>query len=115
MQRVNKAVCAKLKELLPGVNVFPALAEEDAKYPFVVYNMDGFSVSQDKDSGDREARYTIDIWDNDFDRCDEMADTIDAGFKGEIAEGVEVEIVGGASGFAGGYFTKLNFDIEIDE
>ena len=115
MQRVNKVVYQKLKAILPaGTKIYPAIAENDAEYPFVIYNMNSFSTDYDKDSDDRHCSYTIEIRSDNFDECDGLADSIDLGLRGCIGAGVYSLIESGSSGYDNSYYQQLNFDIDID-
>ena len=118
MRRVNQAVYKKLEALLPKrVKVYPGIAEETAKLPFVIYNMDSFITSYDKDSDTRRTSYTIEVWSDKFDECDELSDIIDEGLRGNIGIGIYSLISNGSMGYndKAGFFSRLNFDIDIDE
>lgn len=79
---LNGLIADKLTDILPKrVFVYPGIATENAKYPFVVYNDDSCEIYRNK-LGIYEYlfNYTITIASESFDESDELADSIRDGF-----------------------------------
>lgn len=112
MRVVNEAVYKKLTELVPDVPCYPAIAEDDAIFPYVVYNADSFTVETSKDGIEAyNFTYTVSVWSDKFDKCEEIADTIMDGLAWMIAPGVFALVNGGRSSYEGAYNQELTFDV----
>lgn len=116
MKKLNAAICKKLNELLPCVPVYPVIADEDASLPYVVYTDSSFTVERTKDGPYGQIHdVSVQIWTEQFDQGDDMADTVQDGLVYVIAPGIESLLMSGNSGYQGdAFYQTLNFEIEVD-
>lgn len=114
MQRVNEALFDRLRRLLPeGVSVYPCVAEEDAAYPYCVYNAGSFTSGRTKQGVWRYVfSYKVDIWGRSFNEVDTLAGLLMEQLDGEIAERMEITLAGGTADYAdGGYVQSLDYEL----
>lgn len=114
MERVNQAVYKRLRELLPErVAIYPGVADEDAKFPYCVYNADSFSTETSKDGIEGyQFSYSVQLWAITFDECDNLATVAGEGMNGRIGAGIDAVLSGGSSGYEGAFLQVLNFNVE---
>lgn len=119
MQFVNKEIYARLSNILNDIKVpsYPAIADEDAKLPYVVYNNNSYTVNRTKDGIESyDMQYNISVYADKFDTADQIADLIRKGLDGIRSKTIyRLWLNSGSSSFTDGVFVQdLNFDIECD-
>lgn len=116
MRKLNTAINKKINEILPDVPVYPAIADADAAMPYVVYTDESFTVDRTKDGPlERLHSVSVELYVDDFDKGDEMADKLADNMNCILAPGVYSLLMGGSSDYTGeGYVFKLDFDVEVD-
>lgn len=124
MERVNSALYRFLSGCLPvKVKVYPGIADEDAKFPYVVYNQESFETKRTKDGVYRiEFRYVVDVWSDSFNESDSCATSV---VFQSFAAGVvcledpsgclRIVLKDGSSDYSeGGFVQRLSFDVAYE-
>ena len=118
MQRVNKELFKRLEEILPNkTGIYPVIADQVVRFPYVVYNCSSFVARRTKDGvDDYRMDYGISVISDKFDEADAIADSIMAGLDGYRSKNIQSCIlVSGSSGVDGnGFLQNLDFQIESD-
>ncbi len=124
MERVNSELYRLLKRWLPsGVKVYPGIAEEDAKFPYVVYNQESFETKRTKDGiYGISFQYVVDVWCETFNEADKYATQIVLGSSRlgrilleEPSGRLRLVLSEGSADFSdGGFLQRLSFSIQYE-
>lgn len=124
MQRINEAFYSILRQWIPeGTEIYPTIAAENAKYPYCVTNMNGFTVRSTKMGVVGYVfSYEINIWGCAFNQVDRIATKVMS--EAEAFEEVRfddppgrmtVMITDGESDYTqGGFVQALKFSVKYD-
>jgi hypothetical protein len=82
MKILNEEIYKKLTSLVDkNTVVYPGLARTEARHPFIVYNDDSFDTNATKFGPFSDTvRVSVTICSESFDKTDEIADVVRAGF-----------------------------------
>lgn len=112
MRTVNEIIYKRMSELLPDVAIYPVVADDDARYPYVVYNADSFTVDSSKDGIEAfNFVYSVSVWSDKFEKCEEIADKLATGLCYTLDKGCFSMVSGGSSRWEGAYNQDLTFDV----
>lgn len=119
MQRVNKDIFKVLEAALPNkTGIYPTIADQNVRYPYVVYNCDGYTVDHSKDGiiGYR-MEYRISVCSDKFDEADALADSLVNVLDGYRSSNIQQSYLsGGSSSFSDQAFChSMDFIIVVDE
>lgn len=124
MERVNSELYRLLKQWLPsGVKVYPGIAEEDAKFPYVVYNQESFETKRTKDGiYGISFQYVVDVWCETFNESDKYATQIVLGSSRlgrilleEPSGCLRLVLAEGSADYSdGGFLQRLSFSIQYE-
>lgn len=119
MQRVNKDIFKVLEATLPNkTGIYPTIADQDVRYPYVVYNCDSYTVKRTKDGiVDYRMEYRISVCSDKFDEVDVLADSIIKVMDGYCSLNIQQSFLsGGSSSFSDRTFCQeMDFTIVVDE
>lgn len=124
MQRINEAFYSYLTKQIPAeVEVFPAVADESAQYPFCVFRMERFEAMQTKPyCSSWRFIYTVSLWGSSFNQVDRLATQLmaaadrrdDVRFD-KPAGRMRIALAGGECEMDGeGFAQHLTYDIKYD-
>lgn len=122
MERVNSVLYRLLKGCLSSdVKVYPGIAEEDAKFPYIVYNQDSFQAKSTKDGIYKLTfQYGVDVWSDTFNESDKYATEIAFGCSRlcpivleDPAGCLRIVLAEGSADYSeGGFVQRLLFDVQ---
>lgn len=124
MQRISESFYSLLRKWIPqGTEIYPTVAAENAKFPYCVINMNGFTVRSTKNGVIGYVfSYEINIWGNTFNQVDRIATKVmsevesfkDVRFVNPTGR-MTVMITDGVSDYTqGGFVQALKFSVKYD-
>jgi hypothetical protein len=112
MRRIDETITRILKEAT-GTEVYPVIANDDAKNPLIVYAEESFSTVYSKQGLEQfESVYTVDIFSSDYDKASEIEAAATEALKDYSDENISYcRLMSGSSTYGECYVKTLKFDI----
>lgn len=118
MQRINKDIFKLLEAILPNkTGIYPAVADVNVRFPYVVYSCSDYNVERSKDGIEYfRMNYSVTVVSDKFDEADTLADSIISGMDGHRSHDIQqCHLVGGSSSFSDTvFYQSLDFSVVSD-